>query len=221
MNPLPPIEYPPVEAIEPPPAPPAANVATSSPAPTPPPVSVVPSEPAPEPVVVASTARSTLPAVPIVPVEDLQLLALLGDLNRYGTYSPDELKRELGAATQALARERTDLSRIRLAVLYSLMRTGPTDDQRALQLLDNVAKSPGGPSAPKQLAALLQVQIAERLRAVRDEQVKANDALQKLEALRAMERQLLRDRVRSGGGGGGGAAGGSGGSGGGSGGGGQ
>ena len=45
--------------------------------------------------------------------------------------------------------------------------------------------------------------MIERQRAVRDEQQKADAAIQKLEALRAMERSLLRDRVRSGGGGGG------------------
>ena len=47
-------------------------------------------------------------------------------------------------------------------------------------------------------------QVIERQRAVRDEQQKADAAIQKLEALREMERSLLRDRVRSGGGGGGG-----------------
>jgi hypothetical protein len=45
---------------------------------------------------------------------------------------------------------------------------------------------------------------------VRDEAQRANDATQKLEALRQMERSLLRDRVSSGGGGAGGGAGGGG-----------
>ena len=57
---------------------------------------------------------------------------------------------------------------------------------------------------------MLSVQVAERVRAVRDEQVRSEAALQKLEALRAMERSLLRDRVRSGGGGGGAGSGGGG-----------
>ena len=62
---------------------------------------------------------------------------------------------------------------------------------------------------------MLQSQISERLRAVKDEQQKADVAIQKLEALRAMERSLLRDRIRSGGGGGGASGGGAGSSGGG------
>ena len=53
------------------------------------------------------------------------------------------------------------------------------------------------------------------MRAVRDEQQKADAAVKKLEALRTMERDLLRDRVRSGGGGGGGGSSGGGGGGGG------
>jgi uncharacterized membrane protein YgcG len=97
---------------------------------------------------------------------------------------------------------------VRLAVLFTLAKTSPQDDQRALQLLDNVAKSNPGSPAVKQVAIVLQSQISERLRAVKDEQQKADVAIQKLEALRAMERSLLRDRIRSGGGGGGGASGG-------------
>lgn len=186
--PAPMVEYPPIEPVEPPPA---------EPAPVPAPPSAVPAEPAPAPA----------PAVVVtteVPAETLEAMALLTDLQRYGTMPADDLRRELAAATQALARQRTDANRVRLAVLYTLAKTTPQDDQRALQLLDNVAKSNPGSPVVKQVAAVLQAQINERLRAVRDEQVKADAAIQKLEALRAMERSLLRDRVRSGGGGAGG-----------------
>jgi hypothetical protein len=73
-----------------------------------------------------------------------------------------------------------------------------------LQLFDTVLKSNPGSPAVKQLAAVLQAQVAERQRAVKDEQQKADAAIKKLEALRTMERDLLRDRIRGGGGGGGG-----------------
>jgi hypothetical protein len=82
-------------------------------------------------------------------------------------------------------------------------------------LFDNVAKSNPGSPAVKQLAFVIQAQISGRQRAVREEQLKADAALQKLEALRQMERSLLRDRARSGGGGGGGGGGSGGGGGGG------
>ena len=138
------------------------------------------------------------------------MIALLADLQRYGTLQNDELRRELAAATQTFAKQRTDVNRVRLAVLYTLARTSPQDDQRALQLFENVARSAPPNSPIRHLAAVLQAQVTERQRAVHDEQQKADAAIQKLEALRAMERSLLRDRVRSGGGAGGGGPGGSG-----------
>jgi DNA topoisomerase VI subunit B len=148
------------------------------------------------------------------PTDEQQLASLLSDLQRFGAMNADEIRREQNLANQLLARQRNDFNRVRLAVLHTLAKT-PQDDQRAMQLLDSVAKSnPGSPGA-KQLAAVLQVQVAERMRAVRDEQQKADAAVKKLEALRNMERDLLRDRIRSGGGGGGGGSSGGGGGGGG------
>ncbi len=138
------------------------------------------------------------------------LLVLIADLQRYGTLGPDDQKREREAATQALSRQRSDANRIRLAVLYTIVRTSPQDDQRALQLLENVARSNPGSPMMKQLGAVLQAQITERVRAVRDEQQKTDAALQKLEDLKAMERSLLRDRMRGLGGGSAGAGGGGG-----------
>ncbi len=155
------------------------------------------------------------PSPPPEPTDEQQLASLLADLQRYGTLSPEDLRKEQNAVTQLLGRQRTDYNRIRLAMLYALAKTSPQDDQRALQLFDNVAKSNPGSPAVKQLAAVLQAQVAERARAVRDEQIKAEAAIKKLEALRTMERDLLRDRVRGGGGGGGGGGSGGGGGGGG------
>jgi len=197
-TPAPMVESPPIEPVEPALSslPPAATTQNATPpaarsqqSPAPPPSIVVAPPPTPE------------------PTEDQQMLALLADLQRFGTMQNDELKRELTAAAQALGRERTDVNRVRLAVLYTLLRTSAQDDQRALQLFENVARSAPATSAIRHLAAVLQAQVVERLRAVRDEQQKADAAIQKLEALRAMERSLLRDRVRSGGGEGGSAGG--------------
>jgi len=201
--PAPMVEYPPIEPVEPPLVP---GPAPSEPA------SAVPSAPAAEQAPAPATAAPGLAE----PTEEQQLASLLGDLQRYASLGPEDLRLELATATQALARQRTDFNRIRLAVLYTLAKTTPQDDQRALQLLDNVAKNNPGSPAAKQLAAVLQAQVAERLRAVREEQQKSDAAVKKLEALRLMERDLLRDRIRGGGGGtGGGSSGGGGGGGGG------
>jgi hypothetical protein len=170
-----------------------------------------PVPPGAEPVAAVPPPAAPLPPLPVASEpspDERELAALLADLQRYGTLGPDELRRELQTTTQTVARTRSDAMRVRLAVLHTLSRQSQQDDQRALQLLDTVAKANPGTPALKQLAAVLQVQVAERVRAVRDEQAKSEAALQKLEALRAMERSLLRDRVRSGGGGGGAGSGG-------------
>ncbi|HEY8242873.1 MAG TPA: hypothetical protein VII68_05385 [Casimicrobiaceae bacterium] len=214
----------PIEPVEPPMiAPPLMPAPTPAPV-APPPAATVPTSTgdspppaatgAPAGNVVAAASPSSLPQVMVLPVEDMAALGLIADLQRYNTLGADEVRRELAVATNALARERIDANRVRLAVLYTLSHANVQDDQRALQLLDNVAKSGGGATPVKALAAILYIQVADRIRSVRDEQAKANEALQKLEALRAMERSLLRDRVRSGGGGGGGGGGAGGGSGG-------
>src|SRR6185369_13125234 len=97
-----------VELVEPP----LAIVA----APTPPPAA--PTEPVTPP---SATPSSTIATpTPNEPTEDQQLLALLSDLQRFGTLSAEDVRRELAAATQALSRQRTDFNRVRLAVLYTL-----------------------------------------------------------------------------------------------------
>jgi hypothetical protein len=202
--PSPLIEYPPIEPVEPP-------IATPAPESRPPAVEMVAIAP---PSASALPPLAAPPFAPPQPVEDVELIALLADLQRYGGLGNEEVKRELANVTQLLAKQRTDANRVRLAVLFTLSRGNPQDDQRALQLLDNVSRSNPGSPAVKQLAFVLQAQIAGRQRAVREEQQKADAALQKLEALRQMERSLIRDRTR-GGGGGGGSGGGSGGGGGG------
>ncbi len=195
------VESPPVEPVEPVEPPPLAVPAPAAPAPAPGPAAGNPVDP---------PAVTIGPPPTPEPTEDQQMIALLSDLQRYGTLQNDELKKELTAAGQSLARQRTDVNRVRLAVLYTLVRNSPQDDQRAIQLFENVAKSAPAGSPVRHLAAVLQSQVIERQRAVRDEQQKADAAIQKLEALRAMERSLLRDRVRSGGGGGASGGGGSG-----------
>ena len=209
--PTPLIEYPPIEPVEPPLAAPVAPSAVLET----PPVSTAP----PVTVTMAAPALVQAPATRETVIEDTELILLLADLQRYGNLGPDDVRREIATTTALLGRQRTDANRVRLAVLYTLSRATPQDDQRALQLLDNVSKGNPGSPAVKTLALVLQAQITSRQRAVRDEQQKADAALQKLEALRQMERSLLRERSRSGGGGGaaggGGSSGGSGGGGGG------
>jgi hypothetical protein len=202
--PAPMIESPPIEPV--PPLAQAAVAVDPEPEPAPPtPATQVVTLPPPAPVPPPTT---TIIVTPEPSAEDKEFAALLADLQRYGGLSPEDQRREQQAMTQALARTRSDAVRVRLAVLHTLTRQSVQDDQRALALFESVMKSNPGPVAIKQLATVLSLQVAERVRAVRDEQAKSEAAIQKLEALRAMERSLLRDRVRSGGGGGGAGSGG-------------
>lgn len=172
-------------------------------------------EAAPPPEAVVPPAAPAQPSsTVVVPVlvepspEEREFTQLLADLQRYGAMAQDDVRRELNTQNQALARTRADTTRLRVAVLYTMTRNAPQDDQRALPLFDAVIKNTQAPAPLRQLAGVLSVQVAERVRAVKDEQARSEAALQKLEALRAMERSLLRDRVRSGGGGGGAGSGG-------------
>lgn len=194
---VPAVESPPFEPVAAPPpvATPALPAAVAAIAPA--------SPPPPEAEAIATPAPSAVAAPPAEPTDEQVVVALVADLQRFTTLGGDELRRELAVVTQALTRQRNDANRTRLAMLYALSRN-PQDDQRALQIFDTVTKGTTGSPAVKQLAVVLQIQVAERVRAVREEQQKTDAAVQKLEALRAMERSLLRDRVRSGGGGGGG-----------------
>jgi hypothetical protein len=186
---------------EPAPAPPAI-VAEVKPEPVP--VIVEP----PPPVVIIQQAPPAAP--PPVNEEEQQAIALLSDLQRYASESPEDLRRELAAANQAVNRARTEPNRIRLAVLITLPAAGPPDDTRALALLESVFGKTAGTSPVKQLAVVLYLQIAERTRGIAEEKKKTAAAQEKLDQLRAVERSLLMERSRNAGGAGGGGGGGTG-----------
>jgi hypothetical protein len=170
--------------------------------------------PVPSVVIVQTPAAPPPPAVVPPPVtqslneEEQQALSLLADLQRYVSDSSEDLKRELAGANAALARTRSDVNRIRMAMLLTMPAAGPPDDARALSLLEPLVSKTGTSSPLKQLATLLYAQIVERARIVREEQKRTAAAQEKLDALRAVERSLLLERSRNAGGGGAGGGGG-------------
>jgi len=96
-----------------------------------------------------------------------------------------ELGRELETVRYAYARARTDFNRVRFAMLLSLPNAAFTDEGRALELLEPVAKNPG---------ARLQA-LAQLLSSNLQEQKKLNAGLhglqQKLDALKSLERNMI------------------------------
>lgn len=153
---------------------------------TPPPVVVVPPpKPEPAPVVVVTPPMSE---------DEQQALSLLSYLGELLGASGDDQKRELQNASQQFQKTKSDVNRVRLAVLYALPNTSFQDDAKAIGLLEGLgAKHPGTPV--REFAAYLQAQILDRQRQVREEQKRADAIQQKLDSLKAIERSMLdRDR---------------------------
>jgi hypothetical protein len=111
------------------------------------------------------------------------------DLLAYFQYirklSATELGREHDTVRQAFLYSRSDFDRMRLAVLLSLPGAAVTDEQRALELLDPVAKNPVSKLGP--LAMLLASNLHERKRL----DASAQGLQQKLDALMLLERNMI------------------------------
>lgn len=172
----------------------AACTTVQQPPPEPPPVA----RPVPPPPIIIVQPVKPEPPMPFAPPvleppkvneEAEEALALLLDLQKLVLASADEQKRELAAATQALARQKSDAIRLRLGMLQSLPAAGGGDDGRALATLEPIVKQGSGPT--RMVAAVLIAQVGERQRAVREEKKRAEDLQQKLDALKALERSLL------------------------------
>lgn len=104
--------------------------------------------------------------------------------------SSAELGKEHEAARQAFQSSRTEFDRVRLAMLLALPGTPVTDEPRALELLEPVAKSPGGKLSG--LAALLAANLQERKRL----DTNAQGLQQKLDALMLLERDMIERKRR-------------------------
>ena len=162
--------------VEPPaPTTPAPVTEPTAPAPQPPAPPPAPAPAAPPPVVPAPTAEAE---------ESRQVAELLGYHQRVAGLGPDEQKRELATATQSFNRERSNASRVRLALVYAIPGSAVQDDVRAAQLLEPIA---GGGGALRQFAGLVHAQVADRMKA----QKRAEQLKDQVEQLRAIEKQLI------------------------------
>jgi len=138
--------------------------------------------------------------VPVVPHELVEVVELLADLQRFSAMNAT-MSSVRSRPQSALTRERTDANRIRLAMLFTHAHT-VQDDQRALQLLETLRRA-ARVSGPQATRRVLHAQVAERLRAVRDEQQKATLPCRSSSAAGDGTQPAARPG-RSGGGGGGG-----------------
>lgn len=101
--------------------------------------------------------------------------------------SGPELAREHEAARRALAKSRSDVNRVRYALLLMLPGAPTTEEPRAPELLEPVTRS--GDSALRGLAILMTAFLQEQRRL----ETSAQGLQQKLDALLTLERNMTRD----------------------------
>jgi hypothetical protein len=136
-------------------------------------------------------------ATPWTAAETREVAELLDFHDRLVAMPADEQRREYQAAQVAFEQQPGDLQRLRLALLLSLGRAPWRDDTRALQLLAGMEAVPAGQPSPRHdLAVLIQKLVAERQRQVREEHRKVEDLQQKLDSLRAIDRDTRQKRPR-------------------------
>lgn len=153
--------------------------------------------PAPPPTPVEAPAEKSAAAK-----EGDEVVALLAYYQRLVGMPADDLKREYQAANQAYARSRDELARLRLALLMSVPGAPWRDEARLLALLEGVgSRLPAGESPRRHLATLLarlaadQARETKRLEAlVKEEQRRADELQQKLDAMLKIEENLRRGR---------------------------
>ena len=149
---------------------PVRGAPATAPAPPPAPVAT----PAPAPVVTPSAEAE----------ESRQAAELLAGAQRVAQLGADDQRKELGNATQAFNRDRTNFNRVKLGLLYALPGAAIQDDARALSLLEPVT---GGTGALKALAGVVHAQVAERVKV----QKRADQYREQLDQLRAVERSII------------------------------
>jgi hypothetical protein len=92
-----------------------------------------------------------------------------------------EYAKEVDVVRKLYAKTRTDVIRMRYAILLSAPSAGPGDEARAMELLDPLGKS--ADAGLRALAMLLSAQIHE--------QRKAQGLQQKLDALMSLDKSML------------------------------
>ena len=132
--------------------------------------------------------------------EAQEVAGMLAGQERLAAARMDEQRREFNSAQAEHDRAATDTTRLKLALMMLLPRAPWRDDARALSLLGAIEATPGGqPSARHDLAQTL----SRMLRAQRDEQRKGDslsqqlreerrrleEAQQKIDSLRAIDRE--------------------------------
>lgn len=146
---------------------------------------------------------------PLQPDGARDVATLLAGYEHVAGMATDEQRREFSKAFSAHEKQADDQTRLNLALMYLLSRAPWRDDKRAMALLERV--EPGNAerhSARYNFAQMLIRLIGERQRVereeqrklellnqqVREERKKSEEAIKKLDSLRAIDRDLRQRR---------------------------
>ncbi len=136
-----------------------------------------------------------------LPEEQEQSLALLIEMARSANASPDDLRKDFLASQTAFNKDKSSVNRLRFAWLSGLLGPAAGDDARLQGLLEPLVAKTGGfaPTHPlRPVADVMLAQLSERIRQLKEEQKRADALQQKLDALKAIEKNLLdRERRRN------------------------
>ncbi len=144
------------------------------------------------------THATQAPAVAPAPATDYlkesaEVSALLAYYQELLDLPAEELKLEYQSASQSFARDRSELGRLRLALLMCVPGTNWRDDVKLLALLDGAASRKAALDSPRrQFVVLLQRLVMERQR----EQKRADELQQKLDSMLAIDRDLRGRRIQ-------------------------
>ncbi len=120
-------------------------------------------------------------------LEERQVIQLINYAQRVATMTSEQQRREYGANNQEFARNKDELSRMRLALLLCAPGASVRDTTRAAGLLEPMA-APGDANGPlRSLARLLYAQLIENA----GEQRRATQLREQLDALKEVERAIM------------------------------
>ena len=135
-----------------------------------------------------------------LPEDQEQSLALLIEMARSANASPDDLRKDFLASQTAFNKDKSSVNRMRYAWISGLLGPAAGDDARLQGLLEPlVAKGGFAATHPlRPVADVMLAQLTERTRQLKEEQKRADALQQKLDALKAIEKNLLdRERRRN------------------------
>lgn len=125
--------------------------------------------------------------------EEAEVAALLAYYQGLLGLPAEDLRREYLTVSQSYARDRSELGRLKLALLLSVPGASWRDDARLLVLLEGSSNRTTEADSPrKQFVLLLQKLASEHQR----EKRRADELQQKLDALLTIERNLQKRKLK-------------------------